>query len=93
MRPFTSFGVLAGIGHGSAGTQTAMNWNAGGFVELGANYMVSPHFSLGGAGEISARYTRSSTTSDDTVLGEFTIHNDAITANIGRIRLLATVYF
>lgn len=93
VRPFTSYGVLAGIGHSSGGTQSDLSWNAGAFLEFGGNYMLSPHFSLGGAGEMSARYMRLSTTNDDTVLGELKIHNDAIIASIGRIRFLATVYF
>ena len=92
VRPFTSLGVLGGFGRASQGEAHANSWNAGAFLELGAVYMFSSHLSLGGVGELSARY-RSASTESESPFGVNEFHTNGVIVNAGRLRLLATVYF
>ena len=93
VRPFTTFGFLAGAGKSTGGSNFESSfWNAGGFVELGAVYMFTPHLSLGGVGELNAFYNRQSVT-NSSAIGDFETHNNSVIVNVGRFRVLAAVYF
>ena len=59
-----SLGVTAGITHSvstspSFGTSTNDALQAGPFAELGAVYLITPHFGIGATGTVSVTYARS----------------------------------
>jgi hypothetical protein len=64
---FQTLGVLGGFVHNCGGSQGSSpfsgsscnnGWTAGGFGELGAAYLITPRFSIGGAATVSFDYER-----------------------------------
>jgi hypothetical protein len=64
---FQTLGVLGGFVHTCQGSQGTIpflvnscnnGWTAGGFGELGAAYLITPRFSIGGAATLSFDYER-----------------------------------
>jgi hypothetical protein len=64
---FQTLGVLGGLVHNCQGSQGSPpflgnscnnGWTAGGFGELGAAYLITPRFSIGGAATVSFDYER-----------------------------------
>jgi hypothetical protein len=67
---FQTLGVLGGFVHNCQGSQGSQGspsflgnscnngWTAGGFGELGAAYLITPRFSIGGAATVSFDYER-----------------------------------
>jgi hypothetical protein len=53
LRPIVGFGARTSY---AKGPSSFRSWTAGGYAELGATYFLTPHFSLGGSGELQASY-------------------------------------
>jgi hypothetical protein len=85
LRPFTSAGLLGGIGRFD-GTRT---WAAGVFAELGAAYFFSPHVSLGAAGGLRASYGEMRA---DSQFGP-SVRSRTIFISASAVQVLGAVYF
>ena len=86
LRPIVGFGARTTYGKGP---QSFSSWSAGGYAELGATYFLSPHFSLGGTGELQASYGKRK----QQVGLNTTIDQSATTFGGSLIRVLLSVYF
>jgi hypothetical protein len=86
LRPIVGFGARSTY---SKGPSSFRSWSAGGYAELGATYFLTPHFSLGGTGELQASYGKRkqqiglNTTIDQTT----TVFNGSL------MRVVVSVYF
>ena len=86
LRPIVGFGARTSFGKGP---QSFSAWSAGGYAELGATYFLSPHFSLGGTGELQANIGKRKQQ-----VGLNTTVEQSTTAFGGSlIRVLLSVYF
>lgn len=90
---FHTFGLsLAGGGGGQTsyfGGGRSWYWGVGAFADIGATYMLTPHFSLGAAAGASLGYTQ---TEDTFSIGPSST-NKAVTFSVGLLALTAAVYF
>jgi hypothetical protein len=93
---YETVGILGGLAHdcfgGSAfpGSAHCSNgWTAGAFADVGAVYLVTPHFSLGGAVGISFAYSRTTTRSP----GQGSVSSWSYTGSLGALSLNTTLYF
>lgn len=93
---YETVGILGGFSHdcsgGTAfplGSFCSNGWTAGAFGEVGAIYLLTPHFSLGGAFGVSFAYARTKHTSPG--LPASTIWS--YRASLGTLSMNATLYF
>jgi hypothetical protein len=86
LRPLVGLGVRGGVGRAPNDTDS---WSAGGYGELGAVYFVTPHFSVGGVGELQVNYSKQ--TQDAGVVGKFDATKTELTGSL--VRLVLSVYF
>jgi hypothetical protein len=85
LRPIVGVGARTEY---SKGPSSARSWEAGGYAELGATYFLTPHFSLGGTGELQASLGKRKQT-----IGSQTIDQNTTTFGGSLIRVLMSVYF
>jgi hypothetical protein len=86
LRPIVGFGARTTY---SKGPTSFRSWSAGGYAELGATYFLTPHFSLGGTGELQASYGKRKQQ-----IGLNTTSDQSITTFGGSLmRVLVSVYF
>jgi hypothetical protein len=92
---FGTYGILVSGGGSSlsdtAFTSRVAQWGAGVFGELGANYMITPRFSVGAAAGLQARYTWARSTILRTVSSSVT--EQAFTITGALLSLGVGVYF
>jgi hypothetical protein len=91
--PFHSIGLLTSYNQAHAANTTNRLWNAGVFFDLGASWLFNSHVGLGGSGEVDAAYN--SATTETTLVGGGTQKSTAkgFSLAVGRLRVLASVYF
>lgn len=86
LRPIVGFGARTAFGKGP---QSFSAWSAGAYAELGATYFLTPHFSMGGTGELQASYGKRKQQ-----IGPNTdIEQSTTTFGGSLMRLLVSVYF
>lgn len=91
LRPFTSVGLLAGVGHAESGNLDSNQWMAGAFFELGGSWFFNPHASLGASGQLTGAYQH--VKQELTAPAGATGTVNSWTVSLGQIRVLAAVYF
>jgi hypothetical protein len=85
LRPIVGVGARTEY---SKGPSSERSWEAGGYAELGATYFLTPHFSLGGTGELQASLGKRKQT-----IASQTIDRTTTTFGGSLIRVLMSVYF
>jgi len=86
LRPIVGFGARTSY---AKGPTSFRSWTAGGYAELGATYFLTPHFSLGGTGELQASYGKRKQQIGLNTTAEQTTTNFSGSL----IRVLVSVYF
>ena len=86
LRPIVGFGARTTY---SKGPSSFRAWSAGGYAELGATYFLTPHFSLGGTGELQASYGKR----EQQIGLNTTIDQTTTTFGGSLMRVLVSVYF
>src|SRR5262245_28467670 len=93
VRPFHTFGAFGNYLHGHDDNSTQHSWSAGGFFELGASWLLNSHVGLGASGEADVGYTDQENEINLVPGGTQTLSAKGWFANVGQIRVLASVYF
>ena len=93
---YQSVGVLGGFTHQcqgnqlfASGNECANGWSTGGFGELGAAYLITPRFSIGGTAGVGFSYQRSTTKTSGGVVAKQWSYQGSIQG----LSFAATVYF
>lgn len=94
------FGTIGLLLQGSQDHQVASfessdltTWGVGGFGEVGANYMITPHLSLGAAASVRVLYLETRITGSVGGSGTTGTTGSQFQASLGLLSLVAAIYF